>query len=370
MDKFNNILNYVKNNITPISETALNDVDALVFSWLSYYHINEKVYKKNTFESIFIKELYNAKYFDSMLFDVYDIPSSKKLLSYLAASPRFRDIEIVYYEEVTNKNREKQFSAMTFRIDKETYLVAFRGTDHSFVGWKEDLNMSFLKHIPSQVASKKYLDAVMKKYKGRYYIAGHSKGGNLAVYASSFIDDKYKGRIEKIYNFDGPSLNSKLINEESYKTIKDKIKKFVPQSSVMGMCFEKTSKYKIIKSNDIGVLQHNPFSWEIENKKLKVLKNTTFDSKMFKSGINALIDDLSDEELKLFANSIYKVVNATNVNTVEEFLKDFNKNSLIVLKEINKFDGKQRDMMKKVFKIYIEEAFKNILANLNIKMPM
>ena len=356
MNQFKNILDYAENNIAPINTISLNDVDALIFSWVSYFHLNEKVYKKNTFGSIPIKEIYNAKYFDSMLFDVCDIPSSKKLLSFLAASPRFRDVEIVYYEEMTNKNREKQFSAMTFRISKETYFVAYRGTDHSFVGWKEDLNMSFLKHIPSQVAAKKYLNTVMKKYNGTYYIGGHSKGGNLAVYASSFIDNKYKKRIKKIYNFDGPSLNSKLINDESFKMIKNKIKKFVPQSSVVGMCFEKTVQYKIIKSNGIGFLQHIPFTWEIVNKKLTILKNTTFDSKMFKVGINALTDKLSDEELKLFANSVYNVVNATNVKTFEEFLKDFYKNSQIILNEINKFDGKIKDIMKKVFTTYIGEV--------------
>ena len=357
MDQFKNILDYAKKNIVPINRSSLNDVDALIFSWVSYFHLHEKVCKKKAFNNIPIKELYNAKYFDSMFFDVSDITNSKKLLAFLAASPRFRDVEIVYYEEVANKNREKQFSAMTFKIDKGVYFVAFRGTDHTFVGWKEDLNMSFLKHIPSQLDAKKYLNTVMKKYKGTYYIGGHSKGGNLAVYASSFIDDKYKKQIKKIYNFDGPSLNSKLINDENYKMVKNRIIKFVPQSSVVGMCFEKTSQYKIINSNSIGVFQHIPFTWEIVNKKLKTLKNTTFDSKMFKVGINALVDKLSDDELKLFANSVYNVVNATNVKTFEEFLKDFNKNSQIVLNEINKFDGKIKEVMKKVFTTYIGEVF-------------
>lgn len=345
----------------------MNEVDALVFAWISYYHINKKVYNKKVFKSICIKELYNAEYFESMFFDVFDMPSSKKLLSLLAASPRFRDVEIVYYDENTNKSIEKQFSAMTFRFATNKYFVAYRGTDHSFVGWKEDLNMSFLKNIPSQIASKKYLDSVMARYKGQYYIGGHSKGGNLAMYASSFVNDKYEKQIKIIYNFDGPSLNSKLISSDNFKNIKNRIRKFVPQSSVVGMCFEKTSNYDIIKSNAIGVLQHNPFSWEIIGNKLKVLKNTTFDSKMFKNGINALIDNLSDDELKLFADSIYNVIEATNVNTVEDFLKEISKNMPIVLRGINKFDDKQNTVIKKVVEIYIKEAFKNIISN--IKLP-
>lgn len=359
------MINYVEKNLKTFDTYALNEVDALILTWVSYFHINEKIYKKGSFDTIPIKELYNAEFFDSMLFDVFDIPSSKKLISLLAANPRFRDIEIVYYDENTNRTLEKQFSAMTFKFDKDKYFVAFRGTDHSFVGWKEDLNMSFLKNIPSQIAAKEYLNKVMAKYRGSYYIGGHSKGGNLAMYASSFMDNKYKDRVITLYNFDGPNLNSRLTKTEDFKSIKNKIKKFVPQSSVVGMCFEKTTNYKIIKSNGIGVLQHNPFTWEIKDKKLKVLKNTTFDSKVFKNGINALIDDLSDEELKLFADSIYNVINATNTNTVEDFLKQLNKNIPVVLKGINKFDDKQKALMKKVADIYIKEAFNNFIPNLN-----
>ena len=358
-----NILNYVESNMKTFDEAALNEVDALVFSWLSYYHIDEKVFKKKSFGNIKIKELYNAKYFDGMLFGVSDIESSKKLLSLVAASPRFRDIDILYYDEHSSKSLEKQFSAMTFRIGVEKYLVAFRGTDHSFVGWKEDLNMSFMKHIPSQIAAKEYLEKVVSKYKGTYYIAGHSKGGNLAVYASSFINDSLKKFIVNIYNFDGPNLNSKLTEDARYKDTKIKIKKYVPQSSVVGMCFEKTLKYKIVKSNSLGMLQHNPFTWEVTGNKLKILKNTTFNSKIFKNGINALIDNLSDKELKLFANSIYEVVNATKVDTVEDFVKHINNTFPIVINEINSFNAEQKNLAKRIFDIYSKEVIKSFIPD-------
>ena len=356
MSGFKTIINYVESNQKTFNKRAFNEVDALVFSWISYFHISKDIYKKRIFKTTQIKELYNAKYIDKMIYDVSDIPGTKKLLPLLAASPRFRDIEILYYDENTSRMNEKQFSAMTFRFDKDKYFVAFRGTDHSFVGWKEDLNMSFLKCIPSQIAAKKYLETVMKKIRGTYFVGGHSKGGNLAVYATSFIDDKYKNRIKKIYNFDGPSLNRKLIDDERYKSNKKKILKFVPQSCVVGMCFEKTLNYKIVNSNAFGILQHNPFTWEIVNNKLKVLTNTTFDSKMFKNGINALVDNLSDEELKLFSNSIYDIIAATNVKTVDEFIKELAKNIPIVFKKITGFDEKQKALMKKVAETYIKEA--------------
>ena len=359
-----NLNNYVETNLYTFKEKEFNELDSLVLSWLSYYHIQKNVYEKDSFKTIKIKELYNAKYFKEMTFDVLDIPSSLKLLSLLAASPRFRDIDIVYYVENTSKSFEKQFSAMTFIIDKNTYYVAYRETDHSFVGWKEDLNMGFLKSIPSQIEAKDYLNTIMKKFDGAYYIGGHSKGGNLAIYASSFIDSKYQKRIKEIYSWDGPGLQEEHIESKEYKNISKLIKKFVPQSSLVGMIFEKTENYKIIKSNSIGVLQHSPFSWEIKNDKLITLKNSSLNSKNFKKSISALISTLDENEIRLFSNTLYGLVENTENDTVEDMIKNINKAGPIILENIKKLTPEQKENLGKVSSTFLKETFADTLNSI------
>ena len=185
------LLEYVKKNLISFEKKPLNEVDAMVFSWLTYYRLPKQMYKKNSFDNICLKEFYNAKYFDNLLFDVFDKEKSRLLLSYIAASPRFRNVEMFYYVDKANRKTEKQFAAMTFKISKYSYVVAYRGTDHTFVGWKEDLNMSFLKNVPSQIEAIKYLEKIISKSKGNIYITGHSKGGNLAIYAGYFLGRKF-----------------------------------------------------------------------------------------------------------------------------------------------------------------------------------
>ena len=351
------ILEYVKSNLISFEKKPLNEVDAMVFSWLTYYRLPNEMYKKNSFEKIHLKDFYNARYFKDLLFDIFDKEKSKQLLSYVAASPRFRDVEMFYYIEKTSRKVEKQFSAMTFRITKNDYVIAYRGTDHTFVGWKEDLNMSFLKNVPSQVEAKKYLEKVMYMVKGNIYIAGHSKGGNLAVYAVSFIENKKASRIKKIYNFDGPNLNKELSLGIKDNAVNKKIKKLVPQSSVVGMCFDNSRDYEIVRSNAIGVLQHSPFSWEVDKSKFKVLKDTAFDSKMFKKGINALINNLSQDELKLFADTVYSIIEETNTNTVEELMSNFGKNAKVIFDSFKGMDDEQKKLMSKITNMFIKEAF-------------
>ena len=355
------LLEYVNKNLSSFDKKTFNEVDALVFSWISYYRLPNEMYRKNSNKEIALKDFYNAKYFDDLLFDIAEREKSKTLLSYIAASPRFRDITMSYYVEKTSKRIEKQFSAMTFRINNKKLVVAFRGTDHSFVGWKEDFNMSFLKHIPSQHEAVKYLEKILRNSKEKIYIVGHSKGGNLAVYAGSFLKKKYKKRIIQIYNFDGPNLNKDLTRSSEYKESKKLIKKYVPQSSVVGMCFDRTRDYKIIESTAIGVLQHVPFTWNIIKDKLRILKDTTFDSKMFKNGINALINNLSESELRQFSNTIYAIVEETKTNTVEELLSNLSKNLKIMFDASMNIDDSQRSLLSKVSNIFFNESFKNIL---------
>lgn len=355
------ILEYVKNNLTTFDKKALNEIDAMVFSWISYYRLPNEMYKKNSFEKIYLKDLFNAKYFDDLLYDVFDKDKSKLLLSYVTSNPRYRNIEMFYYIEKTSKAVEKQFSAMTFKIDSNNYVVAYRGTDHTFVGWKEDFNMSFIKNVPSQIEARKYLEKIILNTKGNIYIAGHSKGGNLSVYAGSFIDKKKSKRIKCIYNFDGPNLNKDLVDITKNNPINSRVKKLVPQSSVVGMCFDRTKNYKIVRSNAIGVLQHSPFSWEVDKDKFKTLKDTAFDSKMFENGINAIIDNLSQDELKVFVESIYSIIEKTNSNTIKDLMSNLNKNAKIMIDSFNGMNNEQKKLMFKVYDMFMKESFKNVL---------
>ena len=350
-----NILNYVENNLSTFNKKKLTEVDALIFSWLSYYRIDEKYYHSYK-NKLYIKDFYNKKFLEHMTYDLFDREKSKILLSHLAGNERFRDVLMLEYVDNIDKKKEKQFAAMTFKIKNNEYVISFRGTDHTFIGWKEDLNMSFLDSTPAQIAAKKYVEKVFKKYKGKFYIVGHSKGGNLSLYATEYISDKYKNKIIEVYNFDGPNLNN-LIN----KNIKNKIriKKYVPQSSVVGMCFDKSYDYMIVKSNAVSVLQHNPFSWEVDNGNLKLLKNSTLDSKAFKNAINYLVDEFSKDELKLFVNSLYEIIENTKVDTVEDFLKSINKNISIIYNSFDNLDKNKKDIIFKITKTFFIEIFKN-----------
>lgn len=204
-----NFVTYVQTQLDTFDERPFCEVDSLVLSWLSYYRLPETLQKiTQNDDCVAIHEWLRAEDFDAMMGSLWDPAGSRDLLFAICASPRFRNMDMTHYETVFNKETEEQFAAMTFMLPNGDLYVAFRGTDSTLVGWKEDFNLAFQCPVLSQETARRYLKKVASEFPdGRIYVGGHSKGGNLAVYAAITCDSWIQERIEAIYSHDA------LVNE-------------------------------------------------------------------------------------------------------------------------------------------------------------
>ena len=203
-----------------------------------------------------------------------------QLVDELATSKRFKNIKLFNYVDEYDPDVQKQFAAMTYRLTMDVYLVVFRGTDDTLIGWKEDFHMTYMDHVPSQRRAASYLQHVMKEFpKGRFLVAGHSKGGNLAAYACSYLPDYLFERVDDIYSYDAPGLNKAIIETEGYQRTSPKIHRFVPQGSIVGMMLEVPEPATIVKSRAFGgFAQHDAFTWMVEKDGFVTLDQTSPDS--------------------------------------------------------------------------------------------
>ena len=186
-------------------EKPLNQVDSLILSNFVYINLDYIVPSLSEPEKeIEIRDVLRREKFSEM-FKGTTLPDSFKTFVYeLAASPRFRNVKIKCFVNVNDRNIEKQFAAVTYILNEEYSYIAFRGTDDTFNGWKEDLNMAFKCPIPSQEEALDYVNKVYKSLTPKLYLGGHSKGGNLAVYTLVEADEELQSRIENVFSHDGP----------------------------------------------------------------------------------------------------------------------------------------------------------------------
>lgn len=145
------------------------------------------------------------------------------LLQQAASVKRYKNIKLLGYVNDIDLDVQKQFAAMTYKIDLDTFVIAFRGTDDSIIGWKEDFHMTYMEHVPAQQTAVRYVQKVMQAFpKATFILTGHSKGGNLATYAGSQVEPALQTRISQIYSFDAPGLNHTVIETDGYQEMDPK----------------------------------------------------------------------------------------------------------------------------------------------------
>ena len=223
-----------------------------------------------------------------------------KLLSYLSSFKRYKHIKALGFANDVSLDSQKQFAAITYKIRPKEYLVVFRGTDDSIIGWKEDFHLTYMKEIPAQLAARDYLKEVLDKLDGKVWLAGHSKGGNLATYAACHVETSIQDRIQKVYSFDAPGLHSSIRNSDNFKAIEGKILSIIPENSIVGMMLETPETDLVVKSKTFGLLQHLMVSWEIEGDQFKVVPKVTEDSIQVDQTLKSWTASLSEEELRDF----------------------------------------------------------------------
>ena len=169
-----------------------------------------------------------------------------------------------YYVNIINEEEQTQFCAMTYVLEDKNIYLAYRGTDATIVGWKEDLNLAFSRPLNSQKLATEYMNQVAGYIAGEFYAGGHSKGGNLAVYAAMNCKEETREKLLRVFNHDGPGFRPEIRQQGHYEEIKDRIVKFIPRSSLVGTILEDQRDFEILESYGVGMLQHNAYSWKVE----------------------------------------------------------------------------------------------------------
>lgn len=357
------IIDYVKKEMRTFAEHPFHEVDSLVLAQFSYIHLGNLIAPPSAGavrKPLTLQQLYRAECFPHYFADQIDSAKNRKLLAACAASPRFREVGIAYYEQDLDETREKQFCAMTFFLGADTAYLAFRGTDSTLVGWKEDFNMAFLTPVPSQEAALNYTLAVAKLVRGNLILGGHSKGGNLAVYAAMMSPARVQNWITAIYSHDGPGFRDNIFASEGYKRISDRICKTLPQSSLVGMLLEHQDNYSIVESSANGITQHNPYSWIVRNGAFVKLTALTSSADYLNRTLSEWLSSLSNEQREQFVDALFSVISATGLTSLLELRDSWQTELTILMENMKNMDEPTRRILQETLRSLIHMTVKNL----------
>lgn len=336
----------------PLSAMPMSDVDNLVLATLSFINFEGIISPSHDEEPVLLsaaaerffgdEEKANENY--GFLFPTKDF---MRLLSAAAASERFKNIGVSAYVNKIDYEGVEQFSATTFTLPDKSIYVAFKGTDDNIVAWKEDFLLSYTFPIKAQKSALSYLEQAASRSEGKIYVGGHSKGGNLAFYSSAYASDSTKERIAKAWSNDGPGFYRRIVAGENYSSVKDRFVSILPEDSVIGRLFDNEAPKEIImKAEGKGLLQHNPFLWQIKGGDFIRAEKFTDDSTVVRRAFRKYLSEIDGKGREDFVSAFFSLLESSEAKTLTDLAKDGFISIPTSLKTIGELTKEQREMLR------------------------
>ena len=304
------------------SEVAFNEVDAMLFAQISYVDFHQVVPTCQETGKITIKQAC-AKFFS--LHEKEEIyegcglinPLTPFILQKMAGAPRYQNIELSHYSSRYDELRHEQFAALAIHLPSNTTFISYRGTDDTLAGWREDFMISF-QVVAAQKDAVEYLEAIAKDIDGTFMLAGHSKGGNLAAYAGLHVDTSIQKRIVKIWSMDSPGFSQDLIDKTNMKALEGKWVLYTPRFSVVGSLMYQNAEEFVVLSDQTGLLQHDPFSWQVMGRSFIKADEINQNAKDLNKFFEDIINTRSEESRRAFTNAIFDAIGQSGATTLSQ----------------------------------------------------
>ena len=373
-----NIVDYLKwRGDVPFEISPFNEVDALVLCELVYSPFEGLVPGPGLKEKISIEDLcdrFFLKFSDEELLKRVALTKlAPFLMKEMAHSKRFGGMKIAGFMNEVDAENQSQFSVCTFYVPDGTIFVAFKGTDDSLVGWKEDFNMCFSPGTGGQLKAVKYLNHNLARTMKPIRTGGHSKGGNFAVYGSAFSKTHIKDSIIDIYNFDGPGFIPELLKTPEYKHIVKRIHKFIPEESIIGLLMYTKSKTKVVASTAKGINQHDPMSWQVLKDKFEYKDKVAASSEVIDEIITKWSMQFDYDTRAAFVDVFFASLQSSGATRLSELTSSKVRSVASLTKEIQSLDPDNQALVIDVFVKLLAsggDSLKNTLLSKLSKIPI
>ena len=347
------------------SQSPLNPVDFLILCQLSYFPFDGIVPEPGAREGLSVhlaikklmEKLQNRKH---SMEQILSNKEGREFINAVYLSNRFKNCQLLGFINRIDLDQECQLSAICVYTDDGSWSVVFRGTDTSLIGWKESFNICVRDVIPAQMEAVKYLKKMAPLLNGSLRIGGHSKGGNLAIFASSFCGEDVQKRISDIFSLDAPGFNENVIASEGFMAIKDRIKTYIPQTSVVGMLFEHGSDFNIVKSRETGLMQHSLFSWEVTHNDMIRVNKVTPSSRFADKTLREWINNLDNKDREKVIEAMYTILSASDIKSIHDLEDEFIPSMGKILMTLGNIDERTKKLIRKAFIEFLRSARRNI----------
>ena len=345
-----NLLDYLdwRGDLT-LRQSPFNEVDNLILAELSFVDFGGIVPPPGQGEGVPLSRAADTFFARFPAGEKIDmgvlVPDAiPEMLRKMAAAPRFRDMKLSCFVDHLDVGKGEQFAALTIETGDGFFYLSFRGTDDTLAGWKEDFDLACMPEVPAQKKAVAYLTEVARQYpRQKLRLGGHSKGGNLAVYAGVFCPAAVQRRIAAVWSNDGPGFHEDLLDLPQHRRLEERIYSIVPKSSVVGMLLEHEEDYTVVDSDQLGLLQHDGFSWQVMGRGFVTLGRITRQAQLSDTTLRQWLRGMSTEQREKFVHALFTVLKASGAATLTDLKAESFKAVGPMVKAMKDLDKETRD---------------------------
>jgi hypothetical protein len=320
-------------------EMPFGDVDNLVMSTLAYYHFN---LLRQESKAASIRRCIAASAGSGFYKALYD-------------SRRFGTLLASDFTEVFDKETDTQFAAMQFHLYDNVYYIAFRGTDNTLAGWKEDFNMAFMEEIPAQRMAREFLIKTAENA-ARVTVIGHSKGGNLALYASYASSCTLYNQIDQAVSFDGPGLNDHIIQSDGFRKMEGRMRVIRPRASLVGLLFTQPGTVRTIDSRVFSILQHYPYFWKTAGMDFIDLAYPDTGSVLLGKTLCGMLERLPLDAREQLIEAVYEILSASEAASFNDLADAWLRSASAIAARLFKTDSETKKLFLRALSAFLSAA--------------
>lgn len=377
-----NLLEYVRTEFRTFADKPFSAVDSLVLSDFSYVHPPVAVVPSfaaaKTVATVPLTATLRAEDYPDMFCAGSESVNHERLdlLRALAESPRWRGLTVGESAEHTDLAGETQFAAMTFDLTdcvgygsrNPTLYVVFRGTEGTLVGWKEDFNMAVAFPVPAQQLAADYLQSIAERSAGPFggnpaqlMVGGHSKGGNLATYATMMLERHGEtGRVSRIFSHDGPGFPAAVVQSDDYRGVEGRIDKTVPESSIIGMLLDSGARRTVVRSDAVSILQHMCGTWQITDGEFETVPELTRGAQLIDRTISGWLDRIPEERRRIVVDEVYGIFAAAGYGQFADLAQHWTEALPKIVAAARETDPEARAVIASVLKAIPQSAARSL----------
>lgn len=286
----------------------------------------------------------------------YLVPTLRRLKD----APRFRDLIIRDFVARFDPDKGEQFSALTIELPDGTRFVTFRGTDDTLVAWKEDFMLGVAAIVPAQQDALDYLEEEADAFEGGLVIGGHSKGGNLAVYAAMNARPVTQERILAVYNNDGPGFGECPFDKPQYQRIKPRLHTLLSQHAIVGTLLWNEPDCEIVRSNRPFLAAHDGFQWEVRGTRFVRCEAFSVASRAFAAAMEEVEGEMNREERREFVEALFSVLESTGAVTLTELTEQGVRQALSIAETLC-MNPRVRAVIAKLLSVMLRETVSGVI---------